>query len=260
MAAGDPESLAKGEFWIGELKIPYRVRVSARARVKRLEVVPGEVVVIVPEGATPEGPESVEAFLRKKQRWLYEAYTDLQRQRRESGAAEQVWERGAKLMYRGRRLMLEIEEGDVKKVSIRCRSRFYVRVPRGLSGAARRAALRHAFHGWMRGRALKDARYFCRRYAARLGEEYEGAPVEVVDSRDMWGSCGRDGVLRINWRLIQAPRVALEYVCAHEVCHLLHRNHGPEFWEALGELMPGWRAAKGELERWERGGGPGGAL
>ena len=35
-----------------------------------------------------------------------------------------------------------------------------------------------------------------------------------------WGNCGRDGVIRINWRLIKAPLAALGYVVAHEVCHL----------------------------------------
>ena len=54
----------------------------------------------------------------------------------------------------------------------------------------------------------------------------------------MWGSCGRDGVIRINWRLIQAPAAAMEYVVAHEVTHLVERSHGPAFWSALGEVMP----------------------
>lgn len=252
MVPEDPEISGGGELTIGALQIPYRVRLSARAKKKRVEVTATEVVVIAPEGTPGRGPESVEAFLLKNRRWLYETFTDLRRQKAEAGEPEQLWERGAKLMYRGRNLMLEIVEDDVEEVSVYCRSRFYITVPRRLGEGARRAALRHGIHGWMRGRALKDARYFCGRYLARLGEKYEGATVEVGDYQHLWGSCGRDGVLRINWRLIQAPRVALEYVCAHEVCHLRHRNHDREFWETLGELMPGWQEAKDVLERWER--------
>ncbi|TXD32095.1 M48 family metallopeptidase [Lujinxingia vulgaris] len=260
-----PPHPERDELQIGESTIPYSVRVSARATAKRLEVTPTGVVVIAPRDTPASGPGSVEAFLLKKRRWLYQAVTDLQR--REAGGATlpQSWERGAKLMYRGRNLMLEITEADVDKVSIRCPSRFHVEVPRGLTGPRRRAALRHAFHAWLRGRALKDARHFCAHYAARLGSEFVGAnfareQVELGDYQHMWGSCGKDGVLRIHWRLIQAPRVALEYVCAHEVAHLRHRNHDPEFWETLGGLMPDWNAAKEVLERWERetfGGGRG---
>ncbi|QLE39597.1 M48 family metallopeptidase [Nostoc sp. C052] len=29
----------------------------------------------------------------------------------------------------------------------------------------------------------------------------------------------------------------LEYVLAHEIVHLLHRNHGNTFWEALSRVM-----------------------
>ncbi|RAL20901.1 metal-dependent hydrolase [Lujinxingia litoralis] len=241
-----------GELKVGESTIPYSVRLSARATKKRLEITPTGVVVIAPQDTPASGPGSVEAFLLQNRRALYQAYSELQRLEALDTTLPQTWERGAKLMYRGRNLMLEIVEADVPNVQIRCPSRFHVQVPRGLSPARRRAALRHAFHAWLRSRALKDARHFCAHYAARLGSEFVGAEVELGDYQHMWGSCGKDGVLRIHWRLIQAPRVALEYVCAHEVAHLRHRNHDPEFWETLGGLMPDWNAAKEVLERWER--------
>ncbi len=97
---------------------------------------------------------------------------------------------------------------------------------------------------------MRDARRFCGRYAERLGVEPEG--VRLGDQQHMWGSCGKDGVVRINWRLIQAPKFAMEYVCAHEVCHLLHRHHDDAFWGALSEVMVDWREAKERLEEWEK--------
>ncbi|TDP77656.1 M48 family metallopeptidase [Bradymonas sediminis] len=240
-----------GALKVGDTVIPYRVRRSPRATQKRVELTPAEVLVIAPQNTPPDGPGSVEAFLLKKRRAIYQAFRELQRGEARRDALPQSWERGAKLMYRGRNLMLEITEADVDKVTIRCPSRFHVEVPRGLSPARRRAALRHAFNAWLRARALKDARHFCARYAARLAPELADTPVALADYQDMWGTCGKDGVLRIHWRLIQAPRVALEYVCAHEVAHLRHRHHDPAFWQVLGELMPDWEAAKEVLERWE---------
>jgi predicted metal-dependent hydrolase len=44
---------------------------------------------------------------------------------------------------------------------------------------------------------------------------------------------------------------ALEYVVAHEVAHLIHRNHSPEFWAALSRTMPDWSERKAMLEAWE---------
>jgi predicted metal-dependent hydrolase len=44
---------------------------------------------------------------------------------------------------------------------------------------------------------------------------------------------------------------AFEYVVAHEVVHLLHRNHSAEFGRALGRALPDWADRKAMLERWE---------
>ena len=44
----------------------------------------------------------------------------------------------------------------------------------------------------------------------------------------------------------------MEYVVAHEVAHLVQRNHSPAFWMTLSETLPDWAEAKELLERWER--------
>jgi predicted metal-dependent hydrolase len=36
-----------------------------------------------------------------------------------------------------------------------------------------------------------------------------------------------------------APEEVLDYVVAHEVAHLAHRNHGPAFWALVERLCPG---------------------
>ncbi|MFN6441843.1 MAG: M48 family metallopeptidase [Nostoc sp. DedSLP01] len=34
---------------------------------------------------------------------------------------------------------------------------------------------------------------------------------------------------------------ALKSLVVHELAHLLHRNHGNEFWVTLSCVMPDWR-------------------
>ena len=62
--------------------------------------------------------------------------------------------------------------------------------------------------------------------------------VSVKDTRSRWGSCASDRSLAFSWRLIMAPRFVQDYVAAHEVAHLRHMNHGPQFWALVGELTP----------------------
>ncbi len=52
--------------------------------------------------------------------------------------------------------------------------------------------------------------------------------VEVVaptEQNRVLGTCDKNRTIHINWQLVRAPLVVLEYVTAHEVVHLLHRNN-----------------------------------
>ncbi|QEL54690.1 M48 family metallopeptidase [Chromobacterium paludis] len=84
----------------------------------------------------------------------------------------------------------------------------------------------------------------CRRKPSRL---------QLSSARTRWGSCGADGGIRLNWRLVQAPLAVVDYVVAHELAHLEHMNHSPAFWAETARLYPGWREAR----RWLRQNGGG---
>ncbi|HJU16874.1 MAG TPA: M48 family metallopeptidase, partial [Stellaceae bacterium] len=76
----------------------------------------------------------------------------------------------------------------------------------------------------------------------RLGRSV--AQVGVRDTRSRWGSCSASGNLSFCWRLVLAPESVLDYVVAHEVAHLVERNHGPRFWRLVDSLYPDSAAAR----------------
>ncbi len=53
--------------------------------------------------------------------------------------------------------------------------------------------------------------------------------VAICDPRARWGSCASSGSIRYSWRLILAPPHVRQATVAHEVAHLRHMHHGPEF-------------------------------
>lgn len=80
-----------------------------------------------------------------------------------------------------------------------------------------------------------------------------------------WGSCTpSDGTIRLSDRLRGMPRWVVDYVLLHELAHLLHAGHGPDFWAEL-DAYPRTQRARGFLEgvayAGDRAGadGPGGA-
>jgi len=50
-----------------------------------------------------------------------------------------------------------------------------------------------------------------------------------------------------------APSSIVEYLIAHELAHVAHKNHSPAFWSRVAELHP----AYAESERWLRKNGAG---
>ena len=55
--------------------------------------------------------------------------------------------------------------------------------------------------------------------------------------------------LLLNPKLIQAPVYAIDYVIAHELCHIAEPHHGPAFLQLLEKVMPEWECRKRRLER-----------
>jgi len=104
-------------------------------------------------------------------------------------------------------------------------------------GSAVRITLPRRLQRWLEAEALRlfaaDARDYCT--AAGL----DTASVKLTRARKRWGSCSSEGVLRLNWRLVQAPDAIRRSVVAHEVAHLVHFDHSPAFHALLGELYEG---------------------
>jgi predicted metal-dependent hydrolase len=62
-----------------------------------------------------------------------------------------------------------------------------------------------------------------------------------------WGSCSASGVITLNPRLIKAPQACVDYVIAHELCHLREMNHGRAFYALQDALYPQWAEARAHL-------------
>lgn len=69
-----------------------------------------------------------------------------------------------------------------------------------------------------------------------------------------WGSCSSSGIVRLNWRLVQAPDFVRRSVVAHEVAHLVHFDHSPAFHALLEHVYGG---PLEEADAWLRANGRG---
>lgn len=63
-----------------------------------------------------------------------------------------------------------------------------------------------------------------------------------------WGSCTPNKKIILNPEIIKAPVRCIDYVIIHELCHLIHHNHSPEFYKLQNKIMPDNEKWKKKLE------------
>jgi hypothetical protein len=73
-------------------------------------------------------------------------------------------------------------------------------------------------------------------YVKKLNVTYNR--IVIKDQKRRWGSCSHLGNLNFNWRCGIMPEFVLEYILAHEVCHLVHLNHSKDYWDLLHSVYP----------------------
>ncbi len=89
---------------------------------------------------------------------------------------------------------------------------------------------------WLRSHIYKYVTETSQKFAAQIGKQVTS--INIKDTSSRWGSCSRDGNLAYSWRLVFAGLEVAEYVCAHEVAHLIEMNHSPAFWSIVKDLCP----------------------
>ena len=80
---------------------------------------------------------------------------------------------------------------------------------------------------------------------SQIEASYEEIKVRKMVSK--WGSCNSKHNISFSSRLVFAPYWILEYVVAHEVCHLKEFNHSIKFWRLVESICPNWRVARAWL-------------
>jgi hypothetical protein len=71
--------------------------------------------------------------------------------------------------------------------------------------------------------------------------------VSIRNQRLRWGSCGPNGHICLNWRLMNMPSWVRDYVLIHELMHLKRQDHSPAYWRLVAGVCPGYEAARNWL-------------
>ncbi|MEM9988280.1 MAG: SprT family zinc-dependent metalloprotease [Pseudomonadota bacterium] len=110
-----------------------------------------------------------------------------------------------------------------------------------ITGGQTEAALARRVETLLRQEVLKICTQKAEEYANALDVHIGSISTRQMTSR--WGSCGTNGNICFNWRLVFAPLHVLHYVIAHEVAHRVYMDHSPGFWATVQQLDPHYEKA-----------------
>lgn len=230
----------RAEIQWGTTPIPFEVQRSGRRRTVALTMSDGRLVVTAPEGVALGRLKDV---VRGKASWV------VQRQRlaaeRPAALSAREFVTGETVLYLGRHLRLKVVETTEPDHARMWGGWYEIGVAPGLRADARRRAVRRGLADALRERAKEYLPGRLAALCARRGESV--STMHVREQQRRWGSCDAEGVLRINWRIVQAPVALVDYVLVHECVHREHREHGAAFWESVGRWLPDYEERRRRL-------------
>ncbi len=228
----------------GNTTIAFTVKRTRRKKTIALQVQPDlQVVILVPPFLRDE---LIRQAVMRRAPWIIEKKRKLKQIHADMPKKEFV--SGEAFSYLGRQYRLKVIR-SVKEKETPClltAGRFVVQIDKRLSENAGAEIVRQKLAEWCRDRAILKIPERVERYAGLVGK----MPKEIVigNQRKRWGSCSRSDVLRFNWKIIMAPVSVLDYVVVHELCHLVHSNHSPEFWHVVESIIPDYQVKRNWLK------------
>jgi predicted metal-dependent hydrolase len=217
--------------------LAHRPRVTRRMHLDLDE--DGKLCVIVPRRWTRR---QVDQLLRENAEWV-QRFLQRARQRHLKPLR---YADGGRHLFLGDKITLALRRGD----GTQTRVNLHDGVLRIETPDHDEEAVREVLRGWYREQAWTRFHRRMQAYADR-SEWLQGRRITLHLRRmtSTWGTCRPGGVIRLNTHLVKAPPATLDYVVAHELCHLRHMHHGPTFWALVDELYPRWREQVDHLDQ-----------
>lgn len=219
---------------IEDISLPFKLRRSLRA--KRMHVAFRQHFF---EVVAPKRISNHEAlkFLFTQRFWMHKIYSKRAALKIDNPFCwPSEWNSGQTVPFRARRMELKIEDGK-KWVRLE-ETQLIVSLPHASAEHSLTVITVDLLYQWYQQQTLA----LVERAVSYFSEKLKRRPTSfhVKQQKTRWGSCGIDNKIYLNWLLILAPVGVLEYVVAHELCHLFYRNHGPRFWGKVAELIPNY--------------------
>jgi len=222
---------------VGECKLKRSSRTTLA-----ISVLPdGAVELVAPENASAE---DIISKVEKRAGWVASKRWEFSQLN--VSMPKLIYRAGATHRYLGKQYRLKVKKADTGGVKL-IGAFFRIETPEKTE-----TEIERLLNQWMRVRAFTQ-------FARRLNKwnrwcvqnKLPNPKLQLRSMSKRWGSSHPTGKILLNPDLVRTPSICIDYVIAHEVCHLKEPNHDAPFFKLLGQVFPNWREVKLRLEQAE---------
>ncbi|AGX86533.1 M48 family metallopeptidase [Candidatus Symbiobacter mobilis] len=229
---------------LGDVLVGYLHKTTRTTRLRLVITVLG-LEVRAPRNATIA---QIERMIHAHAQWVLDRLRIPKNPVQPPLSAEHAWQDGDVLPFLGAMYRIHVpavEERSVLSLHPIAEEGKVVEIELGnvtpLRGMAMRsmANVHGLLQSWLMQQAMELGKERLDHYAPMLGVQW--TQLRLGNARTRFGSARRDGRIRLNWRLIHFPMAFVDYVVVHELAHLRHMHHGPQFWALIESVLADYR-------------------
>ena len=171
----------------------------------------------------------ISQFIKKNHDWI------LDRLREERIFQEEILKikNNHKIFYRAKELTIIFKEGRIGRIAVN-RDEFIIQCKKIDHMSAKKQV-----EAYLIDKATKYIIPRAKGLAEHLGVGAKISEIKLRKTKSKWGHCTSKGVIQFNWLIMLAPNIIIDYIIAHEVCHLIYMDHSRNFWNLVESICPG---------------------
>jgi len=214
----------------GKSRINYNIKRSKRRKTTEIVVSKTGVNVLT----TPKKPDAkINELVKSHSRWIFKKKLRV----KEEMPIKILYEHNSKLPYLGMNYPLLIKETKQKRSFEFSKKKFIVKIPNPT-----KYKIKKLYSSWIENEAKSQLPKHIQKFSKKLG--YSSNKIKIKNLHGKWGLVSKSGKITMNSSLIRAPIPIIEYVAAHEACHLKIPNHSEDFWNLLFSIMSNFEERK----------------
>ena len=185
--------------------IYYSITHSLKAERKRIVIAPSGVTVVLPHGSAEK--EAIELIESKKKTVFTLRARVLQQEKRFKDQVDIQYVSGARIPFLGREIPLLVVPERRKRSRLEYDGSLVVRVQAGLASQDVKKEVKRKVEGWIKEQMQNETLKVVAIVGKKIGILPKG--IKIKAQKSLWGSCGRNHVINLNWRLGLFPRECL---------------------------------------------------